>query len=235
MQYRRDFLTSAVATGLAFSVGSPPSSIGATVTAPKQGHTLPALPYNYNALEPYIDEQTMKLHHGLHHQGYVNGLNKAEEMLSEARRGSDYSLVQHWSRQAAFHGGGHWLHSMFWKVMAPNGKGGGGEPAGAVMDAIRSDFGSFDAFKKHFQSAANAVEGSGWGLLLYQMENKKLLVLQAENQQKLSVWGAIPILGIDVWEHAYYLKYQNRRLEYIDSWWNVVNWKQVEINLNALI
>lgn len=235
MQYRRDFLTSAVATGLAISVGSPLSSIGATVPAPKQGHTLPPLPYNYNALEPYIDEQTMRLHHGMHHQGYVNGLNKAEEMLTEARRRSDYSLVQHWSRQAAFHGGGHWLHSMFWKVMAPNGKGGGGEPAGAVMDAIRSDFGSFDAFKQHFQSAANAVEGSGWGLLSYRMEDKKLLVLQAENQQKLSVWGAVPILGIDVWEHAYYLKYQNRRQEYIESWWNVVNWKQVEINLNALI
>ncbi len=235
MSHRREFLTSALATGLTLSTGSPLSLIGAPVPAPKQDHKLPPLPYDYNALEPYIDEQTMRLHHDKHHQGYVNGLNKAEEMLTQARSSGDYSLVQHWSRQAAFHGGGHWLHSMFWKVMAPNGKGGGGEPSGVVMDAIKSDFGSFDAFKKQFTSAANAVEGSGWALLLYRMEDKKLIVLQAENQQKLSVWGAVPVLGIDVWEHAYYLKYQNRRLDYIESWWNVVNWKQIELNLNALI
>jgi len=123
---------------------------------------------------------------------------------------------------------------MFWKVMAPSGKGGGGEPEGALRDAINRDFGSFDAFKKQFSAAAAQVEGGGWGLLHYRPEDDRLLVLQAENQHKLTVWGAMPILGIDVWEHAYYLKYQNKRPDYIDAWWNVVNWKQVGDNLATL-
>ncbi|MBN2308861.1 MAG: superoxide dismutase, partial [Candidatus Hydrogenedentes bacterium] len=180
------------------------------------------------------DEETMQLHHGKHHAGYVKGLNAAEAALAEARAVNDFALVQHWSRKAAFNGGGHFLHSMFWKVMAPAGAGGGGEPDGHLADLIRRDFGSFDAFKAHFSAAAAGVEGSGWGLLHYRPEDGRLLVLQAENQHKLSPWGTVPILGIDVWEHAYYVTYRNDRGRYISQWWNVVNWAQVSENLNAV-
>jgi Fe-Mn family superoxide dismutase len=203
--------------------------------APAPGkHELPPLPYAFDALEPFIDAQTMQLHHGKHHQAYVNGLNKAEEELAKARAADDFALIQHWSRQAAFHGGGHWLHSMFWKVMGPAGTQGGGEPNGELLAAINDGFGSFAAFKKQFTAAAVAVEGSGWALLHYRHEDSRLIVLQAENQQKLSSWGTTPILGIDVWEHAYYLKYQNKRPDYVAAWWNVVNWQAVAANLSSL-
>jgi len=198
-------------------------------------HTLPELPYAYDALEPFIDERTMRLHHDKHHAGYVKGLNAAEAALAKARESGDYALVQHWSRQAAFHGGGHWLHTMFWSVMAPNGNGGGGAPTGQIEAAIKDSFGSVAAFKAQFAAAAKSVEGSGWGLLHYRPHDQSLIILQAENQQKLSAWGSTPILGIDVWEHAYYLKYQNDRGAYVDAWWNVVNWTQVERNLASLM
>lgn len=122
---------------------------------------------------------------------------------------------------------------MFWKVMAPAGKGGGGEPTGALADMIVASFGSFDAFKKQFSAAAAAVEGSGWGLLHVRHADRQLIIMQAENQQKLTSWGTTPVLGIDVWEHAYYLKYQNKRADYIAAWWNVVNWKQVAENIGV--
>ncbi len=232
MGTRREFLVHAAAG--AAMIGAPLHVIGSMPVPSGGKHELPPLPYDPAALEPHIDAQTMTIHHGKHHLAYVNGLNKAEEELAKARTSGDYSLIQHWSRQAAFHGGGHWLHSMFWKVMAPPGKGGGGEPTGMLADAITESFGSFDAFKKQFSAAAGAVEGSGWALLHYRRDDRRLIVLQAENQQKLSAWGSTPILGIDVWEHAYYLKYQNRRPDYVAAWWNVVNWGQVEANLRAL-
>ena len=122
---------------------------------------------------------------------------------------------------------------MFWKVMAPPSAGGGGVPQGVLAASINENFGSFEAFKKHFSAAAAAVEGSGWALLHFRTSDKQLVVLQAENQHKLTQWGTVPIMGIDVWEHAYYLKYQNKRSDYINAWWNVVNWKQVEQNLFA--
>lgn len=197
-------------------------------------HILPPLPYAYDALEPYIDAATMEIHHDKHHAGYVKGLNAAEAALSKARESGDYSLIQHWFRKAAFTGGGHFLHSMFWKVMAPPDAGGGGEPSGELRKKFERDFGSFDAFKKHFSAAATQVEGSGWGLLHYRPQDDRLIVLQAENQHKLSAWGSWPVLGIDVWEHAYYLKYQNRRSAYVDAWWNVVNWEQVALNIDTL-
>ena len=190
-------------------------------------HTLPELPYAYDALEPYIDAKTMELHHSKHHAAYVSGLNAAEAALAKARAEGNFDLVQLYSKRAAFNGGGHFLHSLFWKVMAPAGKGGGGEPSGVLLDAINRDFGSFDAFKKQFSAAALQVEGSGWGLLLHRPSDGRLVVSQAENQHKLTSWDAFPILGIDVWEHAYYLNYQNRRADYIAAWWNVVNWKEV--------
>ncbi|MDZ4745487.1 MAG: superoxide dismutase [bacterium] len=236
MNNRRSFLkTAAVGSLLAVT----PSSLQPLASAtplprsplPFQPHILPSLPYPPAALEPYIDAQTMELHHRKHHAGYVVGLNKAEEELSKAREANDYAYIQHWSKQAAFHGGGHFLHSMFWKIMAPPGNGGGGSAKGALAESITECFGSDDAFRKQFSAAAAAVEGSGWALLHYRRSDQRLVVLQAENQHKLSAWDTVPILGLDVWEHAYYLKYQNRRAEYIAAWWNVVNWEQVGMNL----
>jgi len=190
-------------------------------------HELPPLPHDYNALEPYIDEQTMHLHHDIHHKGYVDGLNNAEKKLAEARAAGDYALVKHWSREAAFHGSGHFMHALFWPNMAPNGRGGGGEPKGELAEQIKKDFTSFEAFKKHYSAAAVAVEGSGWAVLAWQPQGKQLVVLQSEKHQQLTQWGVVPLLVLDVWEHAYYLKYQNKRAAYVEAWWNVVNWADV--------
>ena len=194
-------------------------------------HELPPLPYDYKALEPYIDEQTMHLHHDIHHKGYVDGLNNAEKKLAEARAAGDYALVKHWSREAAFHGSGHFMHAMFWPNMAPAGKGGGGEPTGALAEQIKKDFGSFDAFKKHYSAAAVAVEGSGWAVLAWQPQGNQLVILQSEKHQQLTQWGVVPLLVCDVWEHAYYLKYQNKRAAYVEAWWSVVNWADVAARL----
>jgi Fe-Mn family superoxide dismutase len=189
-------------------------------------HKLPPLPYAYDALEPYIDEQTMRLHHDIHHAGYVKGLNTAEEKLAEARKAGEFSLVKHWSREAAFHGSGHLLHSIFWPNMiaASQAKA---EPSGALAEAIKSDFGSFDAFKAQFIAASGAVEGSGWGILAYRPDDDSLVILTAEKHQNLTQWGVVPLLVLDVWEHAYYLKYQNRRGEYVQNFFNIINWDDV--------
>ena len=188
-------------------------------------YELAPLPYPYNALEPHLDEQTMHLHHDLHHKAYVDGLNNAEAKLAEARAKNDFALVKHWSREAAFHGSGHFLHAMFWQNMKPNG---GGEPVGALAEAIKRDFGSFDAFKAQMLAAANAVEGSGWAILACQCDyGDKLVILQSEKHQNLTQWGVVPLLALDVWEHAYYLKYQNRRAEYTKAFFNVINWDDV--------
>ena len=187
-------------------------------------HELPPLPYAYNALEPYYDEETVRLHHDKHHATYVAGQNKAEEMLEAARASGDYALIQHWERQLAFHASGNALHTMFWENMAPNA---GGEPAGASADRIKTDFISFDAFKKQFSAAAAAVEGSGWTLLGWSPDFARLYIVNIENHQKQTVMGLVPLLIIDVWEHAYYLKHQNKRAEWIEAWWNLVNWPDV--------
>lgn len=196
-------------------------------------HQLPPLPYDYNALEPAIDEQTMRLHHGLHHKAYVDGLNKAEEMLAKARESGDFGLVKHWEREAAFHGSGHLLHAIFWPNMAPAGKGGGGEPTGALAARIAADFGSLAAFQAHFTAAATQVEASGWAILAWRPADGALVVLSAEKHQNLTQWGVVPLLVLDVWEHAYYLRYQNRRAEYVKNWWSVVNWADVAARFAA--
>ncbi len=196
-------------------------------------YELPPLPYAYDALEPYIDEQTMRLHHDKHHLAYVNGLNAALEKLEAARSSGDYGLVKHFSREAAFHGSGHLLHTIFWPNMAPAGKGGGGEPDGELAAQIAKDFGSFANFKAHFSAASNAVEGSGWGLLVWEPVAGHLEILQSEKHQNLTQWGVIPLLVLDVWEHAYYLKYQNARASYVEAWWNVVNWSDVAARFKA--
>jgi Fe-Mn family superoxide dismutase len=189
---------------------------------------LPELPYAHDALEPFIDAQTMQIHHSKHHASYVAGLNKALAQLGQIRSGQgDAGLIKHWSRELAFHGGGHINHAIFWRVMAPAGKGGGGEPGGALARAIVRDFGSFAQFKSHFTAAANAVEGSGWAWLVLDRLSGRLMVQQMEKQQNMLLTGSVPLLGIDVWEHAYYLKYQNRRGDYVNNWFSVVNWPQV--------
>ncbi|MDO7908255.1 Fe-Mn family superoxide dismutase [Paenibacillus sp. JX-17] len=188
---------------------------------PIGGHTLPPLPYPYNALEPYIDEKTMRIHHDIHHKSYVDGLNKAEKKLEEARRKNDFELVKHWERELAFNGAGHYLHTIFWTIMSPQG---GGRPTGALANQITKDFGSFEAFKKHFSEAAEKVEGGGWAILVWSPRAQRLEILQAEKHQNLSQWDVIPLLTLDVWEHAYYLKHQSNRKKYIEDWWNVVNW-----------
>jgi Fe-Mn family superoxide dismutase len=187
-------------------------------------HELPPLPYDYNALEPYYDEQTVRLHHDAHHKGYVDGLNNAEAKLAEARAAGDFGLIKHWERELAFHGSGHILHTMFWENMAP---GGGGPASGVIKDQIDKDFGSFELFKKQFTAAAVAVEGSGWAILCWNPVFGRLEILTAEKHQNLTQWGVVPLLVVDVWEHAYYLKYQNKRAVFVEAWWNLINWSDV--------
>lgn len=187
-------------------------------------HRLPPLPYNYDALEPYIAKEIMYLHHDKHHQSYVDGLNKAEKKMQESRQSGDYDLIKHWEREAAFNGAGHYLHSIFWEIMAPNA---GGKPRGELLQAIERDFGSFDQFKAHFTHAADQVEGGGWAMLIWAPRSGRMEILQAEKHQNLSQQDMIPLLVLDVWEHAYYLQYLNEKKDYVDQWWNVVNWPAV--------
>lgn len=193
-------------------------------------HKLPDLKYDYNELEPHIDAQTMQLHHSKHHQAYVSGLNNAEAKLAEAREKNDYALVKHWEREAAFHGAGHFLHTVFWANMSPKG---GGKPSGALATAIDKDFGSFDNFMAQYKAAGTAVEGSGWVLLTQNNQTGKLDILTAEKHQNLTQWVNTPLLVCDVWEHAYYLKYQNRRNEYLDAFSNVIDWEDVASRYKA--
>lgn len=188
-------------------------------------HQLPPLPYSFNALEPYISEEIMKLHYTKHHQAYVDGLNKAEKKLVEARQKGDFSLINHWSRELAFNGSGHYLHTIFWNNMSPKG---GGKPTGRLLKEIENYFGSFAAFKKQFSEAAKGVEGVGWAILVWSPRTRRLEILQSELHMNLTQWDTIPLLVLDVWEHAYYLQYKNNRSDYVDNWWNLVNWQDVE-------
>jgi len=192
-------------------------------------HTLPPLPYDYGALEPHIDARTMEIHHTKHHQAYINNLNAALEKAPELQdRGLEDLLknldaVPESIRTAVRNnGGGHWNHTMFWQIMGPQA---GGEPTGKLADAIRSSFGGFDQFKEKFTAAAVGRFGSGWAWLI--AEGGKLTVDSTPNQDTPVMQGKHPILGLDVWEHAYYLKFQNRRPDYIGAWWSVVNWEEV--------
>lgn len=194
----------------------------------KGEYVLPPLPYAFNALEPFIDAQTMEIHHDKHHAGYVKGANKALAELAKLRAGDgDGSLIKAYERDLAFNGAGHVNHCIFWQVMAPPSKGGGGKPSGDLAAAIDRDFGSFDAFAKQFQEAAGAVEGSGWAWLVHEPVSGRLMVLQSEKHQNLTIWGVQPLLGVDVWEHAYYLKYQNKRADYVKAFMNLINWGTV--------
>ncbi|MBU4532039.1 MAG: superoxide dismutase [Eubacteriales bacterium] len=191
-------------------------------------YELPELPYAYEALEPHYDAETVRLHHDAHHKAYVDGLNNAVAKLAEAREKGEFALVKHWERELAFHGAGHILHTLFWNNMSPNG---GGVPTGAVAGQIDQDFGGFEPFKKHFSASAVTVEGSGWAVLAWNPYADRLEIMVAEKHQDLAIWGVTPLLVCDVWEHAYYLKFQNKRAAWVESWWNLVNWDDVNARL----
>src|SRR5947208_7852435 len=206
---------------------------GAVTPAEKVvAHTLPKLPYEYGALEPHIDRQTMEIHHGKHHQAYVNNLNAAldkhpelhKKTLEELLRGIN-TVPEDIRTAVRNNAGGHHNHSLFWTIIAPVGKGGGGEPTGALADAIQRTFGDFAKFKEQLSAAATSQFGSGWAWLT--VSNGKLEIAGRPNQDSPLMENKTPILGLDVWEHAYYLKYQSRRADYVAAWWNVVNWDEV--------
>ncbi len=195
---------------------------------------LPALPYVFNALEPHIDALTMEIHHDKHHQKYVDELNAALKDYPELHKKTLEELLTHLDQlpetirtAVRNNGGGHYNHSFFWKIMAPNA---GGEPTGQLSELINKHFKDFKSFREQFNAAAKKVFGSGWAWLTIDKDGA-LTVSTTANQDSPISEGLSPLLGLDVWEHAYYLKYQNRRPEYIDAWWNVVNWKAVEENL----
>lgn len=199
------------------------------------GHELPNLPYAHDALEPHIDARTMEIHHGKHHQTYVTKLNDALSDHAALQKKSvedllrDIKAVPESIRTAVRNnGGGHANHSLFWQLMSPDG---GGKPSGALSDAISAAFGDFDAFKEKFANAGATRFGSGWAWLA--VKGGKLEVFSTANQDSPLMEGKAPILGLDVWEHAYYLKYQNRRPDYIAAWWNVVNWDEVAKRFEA--
>ncbi len=202
-------------------------------------YELPKLPYSYDALEPHIDAKTMEIHYSKHHQAYTNGLNTALESLSSDLQNMDLKKLlssldkvpENVRGAVNFHGGGYDNHTLFWKSMKPNG---GGTPGGKVADAIKSVFGSFDAFKEKFSKDTGAIQGSGWGWLAYNQSTKKVEYTTMPNQTSPITKGLTPLLGLDVWEHAYYLKYQNRRPDYITAWWNLVNWDEVESRLSKV-
>ncbi|HAL44976.1 MAG: hypothetical protein A2Y12_06625 [Planctomycetes bacterium GWF2_42_9] len=186
-------------------------------------YTLPDLPYEYDALEPLYDEETVKIHHDKHHAKYVKNLNAAISKLESARKGNDYSSIQAISNEIAFNGSGHILHTLFWHSMKPGGNE--GKMSNDFKTALDESFGSANIAMQQFVSATKAVEGSGWGILAFEPLSNKLIVLQCEKHQNLTIWGVVPVLVCDVWEHAYYLKYQNERDKWVDSFMKLANWE----------
>ena len=236
---RRDVLGSAamvggwMALGPGVALARQESSLGGSSAAPVGGlYQLPPLPYGYGDLEPFIDSQTMRLHHDVHHAGYVKAANAAVTELAQIQRvgGDAINRVGDITGKLSFALSGHVLHSLFWESMT---RGGGGDPPAdsQIGRLIQRDFGSVDAFRANLAAAARQVRGSGWGVLAYEPTAQRLMVLQAENHENAGVWGAVPLLAVDVWEHAYYLKYQNRRSDFIKAFLDVVNWESAEKRL----
>ncbi|MCR4426952.1 MAG: superoxide dismutase [Firmicutes bacterium] len=195
--------------------------IPAVLVVPRGEHKLPPLPYSYDALEPYLSRTQLETHYTKHHSTYVEGLNKAERKTER-----DWANAN----DLAFHGSGHILHSIYWTNMRP---GGGGEPDEMVAEQLKAAFGSFQQFREEFTRAAEAVRGSGWAVLVWQPQWGRLEILTAARHENLTQWGTIPILVLDMWEHAYYIDYHNRRKDYIQAWWNLVNWADVELRLRC--
>lgn len=202
-------------------------------------YELPKVPYSYDSLEPHIDAKTMEIHHTKHHQAYTDGLNNALANLSAELQNmelpkllSNLNQVPENVRGAVnFHGGGYENHALFWNSMKSNG---GGKPGGSLEEAINSVFGNFDSFKEKFVKDTIAIQGSGWGWLAYNPQTKKVEFTTMPNQTSPRTKGLIPLMGLDVWEHAYYLKYQNRRADYVNAWWNVINWDEVDARLSKI-
>lgn len=196
-------------------------------------YVLPELPYAYDALEPHISAEIMELHHSKHHQNYVNGANAALEKLEAARKdGSIAAVVTALSKDLAFNLGGHTNHSLFWENLSPNG---GGKPAGALAAAIDEDFGSFEEFQKHFAAAALGLQGSGWSVLAYDKIGERLVIEQMTDQQGNLSIDLVPLLLLDMWEHAFYLQYKNVKADYVAAVWNVFNWDEVAARYAAAV
>ncbi|OGM11883.1 superoxide dismutase [Candidatus Woesebacteria bacterium RBG_16_34_12] len=198
---------------------------------------LPKLAYGYNALEPYIDAKTMDIHHTKHHATYIEKLNQVLKDFPKLHKLTIDKLIDNLNKvpieiktSVRNNGGGHYNHALFWKILTPKAKG---KPQGILLDSISSRFGSYDSFMEKYSNTALSQFGSGWSWLI--IRNGKLDIINTSNQDSPIMKGYFPILGIDVWEHAYYLKYQNRRVDYIKAWWNIVNWNQVEKNFEASI
>lgn len=228
MMTRRDALKTTAFAAAAVSI-LPTSAQAQAAAAPAGPFTLPALPYAFDALEPHIDAKTMEIHHDRHHQAYVTNLNKAVSTNADLAKTNLDELIRHLDdvpeavRTAVRNnGGGHYNHTLFWRLMK---KGGGGQPKGALAKAIDGKFGSFDKFKTDFSDAAMKTFGSGWAWLI--VEGKNLKIVSTPNQDVPLAHGKHPILGLDVWEHAYYLKYQNKRADYVAAFFNVINWDTV--------
>nr|QBO95450.1 superoxide dismutase [Plutella xylostella] len=201
-------------------------NLGAVIRAAgaRQKHTLPTLPYEYNALEPVISREIMSLHHSKHHATYVNNLNAAEEKLATAQAKGDISTIINLAPALKFNGGGHINHTIFWQNLSPNG----GKPTDALTKAIEQNFGSWENMKNQLAAASVGVQGSGWGWLGYNKQSKKLQIATCLNQDPLqATTGLIPLFGIDVWEHAYYLQYKNVRADYVKAIFDVANWQDV--------
>ena len=193
-------------------------------------YTLPDLPYDYGELEPHLLGKIVELHHDKHHAAYVKGANATLEKLEDARKKGDFSSINQLEKSLAFHVSGHKLHSILWTNLSPAG---GGEPTGDLKERIEADFGSLDAFRKQFTAATVGVQGSGWGVLAWEPLGGRLVVEQVYDHQAEHVQGAQPLLVCDVWEHAFYLQYENRKAEWVEAFWKMVNWDDVSRRLQA--
>jgi len=231
---RRTFLKSAALGSAAFLTSSIPLNLYADPLLPiddKGAFLLPKLPYDVDALEPVIDKQTLEIHHHRHHAGYVKGLNKAMAKLTEIRASGDYSLIKHWERELAFHGSGHVLHSLYWENLRHPKES--NQPSVAFQKILGNMFGNYQAFEAQLFHATKAVEASGWGALVFEPHSKSMQIHQIEKHQNLTMWGVQPLLVIDVWEHAYYLNYQNNRGAYIKELFKALNWEVIEARYDA--
>lgn len=234
MDNRRDFMRTAVATGAVLAAGAATAQTKTRftdkLTDDAGKYAAAALPYAYDALEPVIDAKTVELHYTFHHKPAATAANKAEEALGKARDTGDFTLVKHHEKELAYQLSSHILHSIYWTNLSPKG----GEPTDDnLVKAINANFGSYAKLKAQLAAATAAVEGSGWGILGYYPVTMKLMVLQCENHQKLTAWGVTPLLVLDVFEHAYCLRYQNRRPEYVDKLLTIVNWDNVSQRFDA--
>lgn len=204
------------------------------VTTKMERYKLPELPYGYKDLEPYISEEQLTIHHQKHHLAYVNGANAILDKLEKARQEGTDIDIKAALKELSFNIGGHLLHSLFWTNLAPAEKGGGGEPTGALAEAINQEFGSFARFKKEFTQAGLTVEGSGWVALTYDTLTKRLLIMQIE-KHNVNIYPTFPVLLIiDVFEHAYYIDYKNNRAQFLENVWNIINWTEVEKRFNKV-